>query len=164
MELVNAQLNDLEEILALFSDAKKNMSLLGISQWTNSYPDTSCILSDITTNDLKIMRNELGEILAIGTFTQTPDKYLKERCSNNVWFIKRLVSTKRLKGKSNGNDWIELCLDRYCDGNSKIYSITNHTNWPMQKLFQKSGFTKIGETLIPDRISFGKFYIYERQQ
>ena len=41
--------------------------------------------------------------------------------------------------------------------------LTNHTNKPMQHLFEKTGFSLIETTSVTGREAFGPFYIYKKE-
>jgi len=165
MRIEHAELGDLKEIKEIFSSAKKQMFGLDIKQWTADYPSEADMIKDIHSSELLIFRNSEKQIVSIGTLTQTPYKSDDQhQFTKNDWFIKRLAVRAQESGHGLGMSWIQCSLEEFCETGSRIYSLTNHTNWAMQRLFMKTGFKKTGEILIKERSAFGPFYVYRKDR
>lgn len=165
MELQRAERSDVEEIKEIFVSAKQQMTLMGITQWTSYYPEETQILEDIDAGDLLVSKNAQSEIVSLGTLTHRPfEAGNPSQYTDQDWFIKRLVTSSRESGKGLGVQWIESCLESCCEQGSRVFSLTNHTNWLMQKVFCKTGFKKIEEVVIEERKTFGPFYVYRRDR
>lgn len=156
---LSTDLPKLEEILF---DAKKSMADQKIYQWTENYPSSTDILTDIQLGELFLLKNE-GEIICMGTFTRKPLENLSFHQLSDKWFVKRLITKTSEIGNGIGNKWLEQCIDYFTQEDERIYSCTNHTNFPMQRLFEKNNFVKIDEKVLEGRESLGSFYVYERE-
>lgn len=153
---------DLSELEQLLASAKRSMAKQGIYQWTQEYPNSSDILTDIRQEELFLIK-EVGRIVCMGTFTRKPMSgkgFNKEELN---WFIKRLVTRSDETGKGIGKCWLDFCISHFCQVGEHVYSCTNHTNFPMQRLFQKNQFEKIAEMTVEKRERMGSFYVYERE-
>lgn len=164
-KLIYACHEELDEIWQLFVDAKKNMETQGICQWTSSYPDKDIVKTDICKKQLLIHKNESGEIVSAGTLS--PEFLAHEEShgyNEHTKCIQRLVTKASEMGNGLGSAWVKTCLRDFCKAGDAIYSLTNHTNKPMQHLFEKTGFSLIETTSVTGREAFGPFYLYKRNR
>ncbi|WP_390887536.1 GNAT family N-acetyltransferase [Enterococcus gallinarum] len=110
-------------------------------------------------------KNESGEIVSAGTLS--PEFLAHEEShgyNEHTKCIQRLVTKASEMGNGLGSAWVKTCLRDFCKAGDAIYSLTNHTNKPMQHLFEKTGFSLIETTSVTGREAFGPFYIYKRNR
>lgn len=164
-KLVYACNEELDEIWQLFVDAKRKMETQGICQWTSSYPNKEIVKRDICKRQLLIHKNESGEIVSAGTLSP---EFLAQEGSHgyneHTRCIQRLVTKASEMGNGLGSARLKTCLRDFCESGDVLYSLTNHTNKPMQHLFEKVGFSLIETTSVTGREMFGPFYIYKRNR
>ncbi|MFD2391911.1 MULTISPECIES: GNAT family N-acetyltransferase [Enterococcus] len=164
-KLVYARKEELAEIWQLFVEAKRTMQTQGIGQWTDDYPNKEIIERDIVQRQLLIYKNEAGEIVSTGTLcSESLESEESHGYNGHTKCIHRLVTKASKMGNGFGTTWLESCLKDFCESGDVIYSLTNHTNKPMQHLFEKAGFSVIDTTSITGREPFGPFYIYKRNR
>ena len=152
MEYSKAQLNQLEEIFSVYSNAIKAMDNDNIPQWDEIYPDKAILEEDITKNQMYIGKID-NEIAVCFTLSEECDEEYKNgkwqypdakfnvihRLCVNPEFQNKGIATKTMKyienlSKSQGYDVIRLdcfTLNPYSQKlyNKAGYSIVGYADW-----------------------------------
>lgn len=162
-ELQRASRQELAEIFQIFIEAKQQMDRRKIYQWTDTYPSLEILAKDIEKKELLVLKDNTEKIVSAGVLSNESQSNVSKEYQG-IRTIQRLVARPSQAGQGFGRQWINSCLEQQCDEGETLLSITNHTNLPMQRLFAKTGFLKVGETTIEGREAFGPFYIFKRNR
>ncbi|MBQ5320930.1 MAG: GNAT family N-acetyltransferase [Oscillospiraceae bacterium] len=159
MQFRKATLNDIDEIMRIYSESREFMRETGnFSQWGNGYPARELILEDISGGNSIILEEE-GEILAVFAMFDGPDKTYNI-IKDGEWLslepygvIHRIAVAKKGRGLSS------LCFKYGMDRYKNIRIDTHENNLPMQKALIKNGFSRCGIIFLEngdERIAFQK--------
>lgn len=159
MEIRKATINDIDEVLKIFEDARKFMKASGNpNQWKDSYPERALIESDIENNISYVCLDE-GKIAATFVYFKGVEPSYAEihegrwLNDNPYGVVHRIASAEGKRGAAS------LCLNwsfEQC-GNLKID--THRDNIPMHNLLNKSGFVRCGIVYLKngdERIAYQK--------
>ena len=156
-EILNAQMQDLEEILVIYENARKFMRENGNpNQWKYVHPPKESLIENIKEQKLYVLKND-GIIDGVFFFDKGPDPtydYIEGAWLNDRPYsvIHRIASAGRVKGVLK--TCVEWCLER-C-GNIKIDTHTD--NKVMQHCLEKLGFSHCGTIYVP---SYGPMRAYQ---
>ncbi len=141
-----ATINDLDEIMTIYSDAREFMRNSGNKdQWTNGYPQRELTETSISDGDLYVCVDDEA-ILCVYYFKIHVDPtYVK--IYNGNWLndepygvIHRIAVAKSARGRKIASKVFEECLKH-----SKNLRIDTHrANTPMQRTLEKNGFKRCG--------------------
>ena len=152
MEIIAAQLEDIDQIMLIIEQAKQIMRANGNqTQWINGYPSREIIAADIRNQDafVCLVNTEIVGYfcLIIGSDPEPNYKVIKGGAwLNNAPYgvIHRLASSGTVKG---------IARKAFDFAFSQINTVrvdTNHDNIPMQKFLSNSGFTYCGIIYVSD--------------
>ena len=145
-----AMREDIEEIAALFQQAKAQMLRDNILQWHQAYPNLKHIAKDIIDQKCyKLVKND--EIVSVASFYQEGNTYWIKRFATTPSYTKCGYASQLYQHLEN------LGVVRQAE---KICSVTNHSNQKMQHFFLKQGFHKDAEYEDASRKNCGKFYVF----
>ena len=158
MEIRNAQMTDLREIVKLYAEARAFMRKTGnAKKWGTSYPSVEQIESDIRTEKSYVCEAD-GVLAGVFYFSEGPDPDYTKIYDGN-WIgtgayhvMHRVAAPGRVKGA--GSFCIRWCAE-HSSGDLRID--THRKNLPMQHVLEKLGFTKCGIIYLADgdeRIAF----------
>lgn len=145
MNIRKANENDVEDMLRIFSYARKFMAANGNpNQWEETYPSRELLLEDISSGDSYIITDDDGKIH--GTFLyRIGDDPTYHIIEDGKWLneemygvIHRIAQDGQLSGMLEYV--INFCLDR-C---KNIRIDTHHDNSVMLHLLEKFGFSRCG--------------------
>lgn len=145
MEIRKATMEDLDEMMTLFAEARQFMREHGNpDQWGTNHPPKEQIISDIERGCSYLCTDE-G--IAVGTFYFAAEvEHDYDVIYDGAWLndepycvMHRVASPGRKKGAATF--CVNWCLER-CGGNLRID--THHNNIPMQHMLEKNGFTRCG--------------------
>lgn len=156
----NAKLNDLQNILEIYNDARAFMIETGNpTQWNDTYPSYELLSNDIQKEHLFVI-TQSDEICGVFAFIIGDDSTYKE--IKGKWLSNKIYGTIHRIASKNGTKGIfSECL-KYCESNKEIASLridTHNNNCVMKHLIEKSGFTYCGIINEPDcteRVAFEK--------
>ncbi|MDO5707447.1 MAG: hypothetical protein Q4P31_02300 [Andreesenia angusta] len=148
MYIEKANINDIDRLKKIYSDARKFMSSGGnAKQWKDNYPPEEVILNDINKNRLYkcILDNRIVGVFAL-LFEDEEESYKDiydgEWINDDPYYIiHRIASSRDTKGV--GTFCIEWCVNEF--NNIKID--THDDNIPMQNLLKKLKFHKCGKII-----------------
>lgn len=159
MKIRKTTLQDLEQVLQIYADARAFMAQTGNPvQWGDGYPKEELIRSDIAEG-ISYVAEQDGEIETVFVYYFGNDPTY-EQIENGSWqneepygVIHRIASRGQVKGSGS------FCLQwgfAQC-GNLKID--THDDNRVMQHVLEKNGFKRCGRIYLEDgspRIAFQK--------
>ncbi|MGJ5711966.1 GNAT family N-acetyltransferase [Staphylococcus auricularis] len=159
-----ATFQDLDSVLDLVEEAKAKMRDNNNTQWDDDYPLDTHFKKDIETDTLFVIDDD-GEIYGFIVIDQQQadwyDKLDWPIDREGAFVIHRLASSSDYKG--GATELFNFAIDHALE--HQIHVILTDTfalNKPAQGLFEKFGFTKVGEAEI-DYHPFDKgepFYAY----
>ncbi len=151
MNIRNAQMTDLPEIMAVYAQARKYMAENGNAvQWGTAYPSEDLIKEDIQLGRCCVGTDSYGKIHFVFAFIIGEDPtYL--RIEQGAWLnnspygtIHRLGSDGARKGCFA--ECLTFCLNRI----SNLRADTHRNNLTMQHLLEKYGFRRCGIIYVMD--------------
>lgn len=160
-EVVTAQ--HIDELVQILEEAKVNMERQNIYQWNNQYPDRKLILSDIDKQELYILKDRTETIVCMGTFSESSIKEITIPIDTSAVFIKRLIVKANTCGQGLAKELIDKYIDKCKLKGRELYSCTNHTNLPMQRVLEKMNFRVVESFVIEERKTYGKFHLYYKK-
>lgn len=160
MKIRTTTMDDLEEVLKLYEEARQFMREHGNpDQWGTTHPPKEMILDDIGRGKSFVCEED-GKLL--GTFylaVEIEQDY--NTIYDGAWLnddpygvMHRVACPGRKKGVATF--CVNWCLNQ-CGGNLRID--THHDNIPMQHMLEKNGFTRCGIIYLSDgdpRIAYQK--------
>lgn len=144
MEIINAVVGDIAEILEIYEHARAFMQANGnANQWTGGYPQRELLEGDIAEKSLYLIKDG-AETLGVFKFLIGADPTYAV-IENGSWLndapygvIHRLAVAKRGGGVAGA------CIEWCCKQCADIRADTHQNNLPMQRLLEKQGFVKCG--------------------
>lgn len=150
MEIRISTMNDVDEIMNIFSTAREYMVSHGnATQWENGYPSESVLKNDITNGSSYVI-TENGNI--VGTFSfiigEEPTYQL---IKNGNWHCGKLYGTiHRLASNGTVRGIAKTCFE-YCAEQIDYLRIDTHkNNQSMQNAIVKFGFRRCGNIYVRD--------------
>lgn len=149
LNILPATMQDLEEIMNIYSIAKEYMKSTGNpNQWSGTYPERELLAADIEKHQLFVCKSEeevdQNKVQAVFAFIIGDDPtyaYIEDGAwlnDNSYGTIHRIASRGEVKGM------FKQCLD-FCLGQIPDIRIDTHEdNKVMQHLLTKQGFQKCG--------------------
>ncbi len=145
MEIRKAVMEDLEEILKLYAEARKFMQKTGNpTQWGTSYPPVERVEADIRSGKSYVCEDH-GIMAGVFYFTEGPDPDYATIYdgswigTGNYYVMHRVAAPGRVKG--TGSFCIRWCME-HSKGDLRID--THRDNLPMQHVLTKLGFKQCG--------------------
>lgn len=159
MEIRKARQEDIPQILDIYQNAREFMIQNGNSgQWKNGYPSQQVVQNDLNNGDLYLCTDG-KQIEGVFVFflreeptyrTIVHGKWLNDRPYGT---LHRIASAGRRKGVAS------FCIN-WCFRQCKnMRGDTHECNIPMQRVFEKNGFTRCGIIYVEDgssRIAYQK--------
>ena len=161
-QLRKAELNDLEEITALFKNAVEKMITNHIFQWDEIYPTRQDFEEDIRLEQMYLMTDQ-GKILSVFVINQQCD----EQYQTGKWaydesgavVIHRFCVNPYCQNKGIGKKTI-VCAEEMLSkrGFTSIRLDAFPPNFIALRLYASLGYQKVGEV----HFRKGLFYLYEK--
>ena len=161
MEILKAEIEDLEKIEKIYSDARAFMSESGNpTQWQNGYPQREILLADI---DEKKLYKIVNEDLILGVFyyaegvDPTYEKIYFGKWKNDLPYA--VIHRIAVSADARGMGVAALCFDFAFKKCANLKIDTHKDNLQMQKALLKFGFEYCGIIHISngdERIAFQK--------
>lgn len=160
-----ANINDLEAILEIVEDARKQISNLNFKQWTkeSNYPNAKTFATDIVNKELYVYED--GQVLAVMSLVKSinPDyeiidgKWLND---NKYYTVHRLAVKAEARHLGLGSKMLEYAKILAFKDNVSLRIDTHLKNIPMINLIKKANFSYcgiikiIGEQIEPERLAY----------
>lgn len=143
MKARNARMQDLDELVGIYEQAKHFMHTHGNpGQWNDGHPDRADLAKDIEENTLFVLEDEDGiqgcfkfYVGLDPTYGYIDGSWLNEQ---EYGVIHRVASAARKKGIGN------LIMDTCKQWHPNLKIDTHHDNRFMQALLERNGFVKVG--------------------
>lgn len=150
MEIRISTMKDVDEIMNIFSIAKKYMIAHGNKmQWSNGYPGESILKTDIiNNNNYVVVENE--KIVGVFSFIIGEEPTYRI-IKNGNWHYDKLYGTiHRIASDGTVKGIAKKCFE-YCAEQIQYLRIDTHKdNFTMQKAVEKFGFQRCGNIYVPD--------------
>lgn len=165
-----AQLNQIEEMLALTKACGEKMNAEGIFQWNEAYPKIETFQTDIAREELYVVisESELDGKETILGFIVISTK-MDEEYRNVVWltdttdhyYIHRLAVHPNFQGKGIARNLMDFAENLAIENNKvSIRLDTFSKNLRNQKFYEARGYQRLENIFFPDQSEF-PFYCYE---
>ena len=150
LNIRDAVIADFEQIMKIYKYAQDYMIRTGNpTQWGHFYPDAMLIQSDIRRKVCKVIydENEIHGVFALFEGTEPTYAHIEK---GNWLNDDPYVTIHRLAGDGQTHGLFQ-CVVNYCKRISKNIRVDTHANnRTMQRLIEKSGFTKCGIIYVKD--------------
>mgnify|MGYP003304582947 CR=1 FL=1 len=157
MLIKQADMNNIEEILTIYKEAREYMALNGNKdQWADNYPPRKLIEEDITLGKCYIAYDK--EICGVFYFAIENDP-MYEVIKDGEWLndnsyavVHRIAVSKNTHNKGIASQCIDYAVE-ICKQNN-IFDLrmdTHKDNLPMQHFLEKKSFEKCGIVYADDR-------------
>lgn len=142
--------DDIEKVIQIIEDAKKQIKALGIDQWQNGYPNREVIENDIKDEKSFVLEKD-GNIL--GTVVVAFEKENSyENITEGQWLtdgyyfvIHRLAVDTNYKNNGIATKILELIEEKIKNTSIKSIKVDTHEgNIPMRKFLEKNEFIQCG--------------------
>lgn len=150
MNIRDAVSADFEQIMKIYKYAQDYMIRTGNpTQWGHFYPNAMLIQSDIRSNVCKVIYDENGIHGVFALFDSAEPTY--SHIENGNWLNgDSYITIHRIAGDGQVHGLFQCALN-YCKSiSSNIRMDTHANNRTMQRLIEKSGFTKCGIIHVED--------------
>lgn len=174
LELRKAEFSDLDRIMDILADGRSALAALGIDQWQGGYPAREVIESDIARREGVVVAD--GDMLVATAMVACRDEFDYRYIEGGSWLteslpddpcyvvVHRVAVTGAKKNNGIGASILDYALRLARELGCVSVRIDTHPgNVPMQRLLEKSGFTKCGTIYIshaegatPERYAYEK--------
>lgn len=158
MNILNASLSDLDEILKIYEDARKFMyENNNKTQWLN-YPSEDLIKKDIEEKDLYICVDK-SKILAVFYYKENIKEEHYEKIEGSWLDDSNYSVVHRIATKRGTNGIATYCLDYLYNKSGNLKIDTHRDNIPMLSLLKKLNFKYCGIVRLAnneERLAFQK--------
>jgi len=163
LEFILAQKEDLDNVLAMFTDAINEMNRNGIYQWDNRYPDRNLLKEDIIKKQLFISLYD-GTVVSAYVLNQECDKQYAngtwEYPNSTYYVIHRLCINPTFQNKGIGTlTMLHIENEIRKMGIETIRLDVFTLNPYAVKMYEKIGYIKVGLA----HWRKGKFYLMEKK-
>ena len=148
MEYSKAEINQLDQIFSLFSDAIITMENAGIHQWDEIYPDKEILAEDISKNQMFIGK-EGNDIAVCFVLSEDCDEEYKN--GNWQWpkakfcVIHRLCVNPKFQNQGIATKTMEYIENLCRTAGYNSIRLDRFTENPYsQKLYDKAGYSVVG--------------------
>lgn len=151
MKIRLANIDDLENILKIYFNAKKYMRNCGnLNQWDKGYPSREILLKDINNHSLFVIY-DVNELYGVFSFF-IGEEETYNLIENGKWLNNNVYGTiHRIASSGDKKGIFKFCLD-FCKDKIKNIRIDTHKdNLHMQKLILMYGFKYCGIIYVSDR-------------
>jgi GNAT superfamily N-acetyltransferase len=144
-----AAVTDIPEIWTILQNAIIRRKNDGSNQWQDGYPNPEVIKKDIEKGVGYVLREDENSIGYFAMLINDEPEYLKidGKWLSNTDFVvfHRVAIAEKYLGRNLSQKMIEF-IENFARKNSikSLKADTNHDNFAMLKIFEKSGFTFCG--------------------
>ncbi len=167
MTIRQADINDIDTLMALFAEARMTIAALGIDQWQNGYPSQSVVNQDTALQRCYVVEID-GTI--VGTFVLIMDgeptydtiydgKWLTEDSKNYIAIHRVAISVAR-RGSGISTAIINYAAEIACSmGRASLRIDTHKGNAVMRRMLEKHSFIHCGSIYLENgdhRVAYEK--------
>ena len=152
--------NDIEQIKAIFAQAREYFRENGIDQWQTGYPEDFVIKHDINSHYAYVLCD--GEkVVAVCSVMHTPDPSYaqidgKWHTKDGYYTIHRVAVDGRSKGQGLASLLFSFAEKEIMGGKGQLRADTHRDNHSMQRLLEKNGFERCGIIRLAEGSDTGK--------
>lgn len=156
MYLRKAKADELELVLSIIEDGKKQLADAGIDQWQDDYPNVDTIKADIDAGRAVIYNSDDHETLGVASVVVAPDHAYDTLQGDWLVNTDKYVTVHRVaifshhQGKGYASKLFQDLFTYIAQNHPESESIridTHRDNAKMQHLIEKNGFQKVGEII-----------------
>jgi len=161
-----AHINQLNEIIDIFRECKKNMENENIFQWTDNYPNTNHILQNI--NDGSLFSLTQGDkcvgVITIDNFESPEYKSINWQDKNGKILVIHRLAVHPLSQKQGFAKEIMDFAENFAfnNGFTSIRLDAFRGNPRALKFYENRGYEKRGEVNFPGKLSSIPFICFEK--
>ena len=169
MELIKAQIKDIDLIMTFINDAKEFLKSKGVDQWQGEYPNRQSIVDDISKGIGYLISDGKAAVgyccVDFGGESAYDDLIGAWLSCGNYAVLHRLTVSREYRSKGFADKAFSLAEKLTAE--EGVFSIkidTHEDNKTMRHLLEKNGYTYCGKVTYPqgDRIAFEKLIIQPR--
>ncbi|MBE5793718.1 MAG: GNAT family N-acetyltransferase [Clostridiales bacterium] len=158
MTIRKTTLADMEQLLALFANARRFMAANGnTAQWWGGYPTREMLEADIAAGESYVCEEE-GHIYASFVMINRPEPTYQK--IEGAWKNELPYGTlHRIASSGEKRGMVDLIVDWAYQRCGNLRGDTHELNRPMQKAFERNGFLRCGTIWVADgspRIAYHK--------
>lgn len=140
-----AKVKDINRIMEIINEGKKNLAEKNIAQWGSDYPDQDVIMNDIENNEFYVMELNDEPVAVMSLITKPDSSYdtLKggKWQSNSYTAVHRLAVAGEYMGNGYGLMMLEYAIEKTAElGYESIRIDTHEDNMAIVKIAEKLGF------------------------
>ncbi|MFD1672706.1 GNAT family N-acetyltransferase [Agrilactobacillus yilanensis] len=154
MRLIKATIHDLDTIYKILKDGQQQLAAQGIDQWQAGYPSVRQIVKDIEAGYTVLYQDDAYNNVGTAALTPAPDQIYDNMTGQ--WLvdtvdyvsIHRVAIHSKYAGQGHGSAFLRTLITEIRENRPNIRSIrmdTHKDNQPMQHVFHKLTFKKVGE-------------------
>ena len=155
MEIVVAEPEQVDAMVAITEQARANMAAMGIDQWQCGYPDRSTWEADVAVGGAYVVLDE-GRVVAVFRYADEPEAAYETL--EGEWLtdgpyatVHRCAVDPACRGRGIiGELFAFACEKAAVDGMASVRIDTHADNKTMQHLIEADGFTRCGIIYIAD--------------
>jgi ribosomal protein S18 acetylase RimI-like enzyme len=159
-----AKLSEIEQILAITKACGERMTLEGMNQWNENYPNSEAFQKDIERNELYVFLAEESIIGSIVISTKMDEDYKTVDWvteTSNHYYIHRLAVHPDHQGKGIARKMMDFAENLAIENNLvSIRLDTFSKNIRNQKFYENRGYQRLGNIYFKGQSEF-PFYCYE---
>lgn len=148
MQLRKANTADIENVMQIFSQARKAQRAAGFTQWGDDYPSIEILKGDIDNNSGYVMEvnGRVSAYVAITTFDEEYERFPQLWGSTGPYAVfHRIAIGDEYRGKGFSKLLFDLAENESRGlGAETIRIDTGLENRPMQHILSKRGYTNLG--------------------
>lgn len=148
MQLRKADIADIENVMQIFSQARKAQRAAGFTQWEDGYPSVDILKADIDNNKGYVMEDKgrAAAYVAIATQDAEYERFPQLWKSTEPYAVfHRIAICDEYRGKGLSSVLFDLAEDESRRlGAEAIRIDTGLENRPMQHILSKRGYANLG--------------------
>ena len=149
MEIKLIELDEIDDVLRIYSEAAEQMTKDGCLTWKNGYPNRNMAIEDIEDKAMYGAYDDEGDILGLLTLNNKVDPVYDdlrwETGDKPFLVIHRLAVSLKGKGKGIGSMLIDFSVEKARKhGCSSVRLDAYHKNWRAKRLYESKGFVDVG--------------------
>ena len=158
MTIRKTTFDDLNDVLAIYTEAQQRMEAAGNPQWPKGWPSEERVRADIDAGDSYVMEED-GEVVAVFVL-QLGDEPTYAVIEDGAWLNDEPYGTlHRIASNGKAHGVLQTALE-FCESKSPNMRVDTHeTNLAMQHVLERCGYVRCGRIYVEDgtpRIAYQK--------
>lgn len=148
MQLQKANIADIEDVMLVFSQARRAQREAGFIQWEDGYPSIETLNTDINSGIGYIIEDN-GVLVGYVAIATHDEEYEKQSqlwsCHGTYAVFHRIAISDKYRGKGHSKTLFDLAEAKSLQMNVEFIRIdTGVENKPMQHILSKRNYTNLG--------------------